>query len=90
MAIVRPNGTDFSLNIPEDIFKKIMFWVNRSSDEVGWFGDLIFEKESKIYTVVKVHLLKQEVHSSTTEIDEEHLTELMFATVSDAVVCDCL
>jgi hypothetical protein len=72
------NGTNFDLIIPRHINDQVMYWVNKSTKEVSWFGTLDFDKELQRFTVKKVYLLKQEVTGSTTDINEDAMAELMW------------
>lgn len=68
------------LNIPVDIYEKIMFWVNMSDYEVSWWGLLDYEKDTNIFTVKEVFLLEQEVSRAETEISATAMHKIMFET----------
>lgn len=57
---------------------KMRVFVDECADEIGWLGTATFDKEINQYNIHDVYLFKQQVHSTTTEIKPEGLTE--FAT----------
>jgi len=75
------DATGFSLDIDPIIYEKIMTWVDASQYEVSWFGTL--KRVGNTFKVLDVHLLKQEVNQSETEIDDDALSELMFKLIKD-------
>ena len=68
------------LHLPNLVHKKIMHWVNKTDREVSGFGKLYWDGENKVFTVTDVWLLKQEVGSTHTDIDEVSLAKLMYQT----------
>lgn len=68
------------LNIPSQIYDKIMYWVDKTSHEVSWWGLLDYDKESNVFTVMDVFLLDQEVSGTSTEISANAIHKLMFET----------
>jgi hypothetical protein len=71
-------GTNFNVVIPQHIHEQVMFWVNKSTKEVSWFGTVDFDKDIQQFKVKKVYLLKQEVSGATTDICEDALAQLMY------------
>jgi hypothetical protein len=69
---------NIKLYIPDDIYQKIMFWVDKSNHEVSWWGLLEYEKENNFFIVRDVFLLKQKVGAASTEIDANAMNKLMF------------
>lgn len=77
-ATIEQNGLNFGLIIPDECYRKIMHWINKSDFEVSGFGSLDFDQETGIFTVRDVILLKQEVGPASTEISPEALNRAMF------------
>jgi hypothetical protein len=71
-------ATDFQLEIPDDIFQKIMWWINKANFEVSGFGSLDFDEKEKKFTVRDVILIQQEVGPTSTEICPKALGKAMF------------
>lgn len=71
-------ATNFKLEIPDEIFQKIMWWMNKANFEVSGFGSLDFNAKENVYTVRDVILLKQKVGAASTEIDPHSLGRAMF------------
>lgn len=70
-------------NIPRDVYDKIMYWVNKSSDEVSGFGTLTVNGED--ITVVDAFLLPQKVGGAHTDIDPEALSKLQYQCYRDKI-----
>ena len=66
------------VQIPKEVFEKIMYWVDKCDEEISGFGTVIFDKKEKIFTVNEVFLLEQEVGSAHTDIDATALSKLMY------------
>ncbi len=69
---------DAKLIIPDDVYQKIMWWINKSHHEVSGFGSLDFDPATGIFTVRDAILLKQEVAPTSTEIDPAALGKAMY------------
>lgn len=69
----RPN-----LIIPNEVFQKIMWWINKSEHEVSGFGSLEYDQTAKTFTVKDVILLEQEVSSASTELDPVAIGKAMY------------
>lgn len=70
----------FHVHIPQEVYDKVMHWVNKGSIEVSGFGKVIFDEENLRFTVVDAYLLDQEGGSAHTDIDETALGRLMYQT----------
>lgn len=69
----------FKLNVPEKVFEKIMYWINKASpNEVSGFGSLDFDVETREFTVRDAILLKQEVSGGSAEIDDAAIAKAMY------------
>lgn len=75
-----PNEADkFKLNIPDKVFEKIMYWINKASpNEVSGFGSLDFDEETREFTVRDAMLLEQEVSCGSAEIDDNSINKAMY------------
>lgn len=68
------------IQIPRAVHSKIMHWVNKSDDEVSFFGKVIYHEETKVFEIVDVHMLKQSNGAAHTDIDAAALAKLMYTT----------
>ncbi len=71
------------VQIKRKTFQKIMHWINKEDREVSGFGKVKYWKETGVFEVLEVYLLKQEVGSAHTDIDEASLGKLMYQTKDD-------
>lgn len=69
---------DVKLIIPDEVFQKVMWWVNKSNHEVSGFGSLDFDPDSGVFKVRDAILLKQEVAPTSTEIDPVAIGKAMY------------
>ena len=70
----------FKVHIRSEAYDKIMHWINKSSNEVGGFGKVIYNEKEKIFEIVESYLVEQEVGSASTDITANGLGKLMFET----------
>lgn len=66
----------YKINIPDEIHKKVMHWVNKADFEVSGFGRVEFNKETKEFTVLDAYLLPQEGGAVHTDIDAAGIAAL--------------
>lgn len=66
------------LHIPQEVWDKVMFWVNRKDMEVSGFGKVTYDESTKQFTVVDAYLLEQEGGAAHTDIDDASLARLMY------------
>lgn len=59
--------------IMQHALDKMWTYVQECADEVGWMGSI--EQRGNIFILKDVYLFRQEVHSTTTEINAEGLNE---------------
>ncbi len=71
-------ATNYKLNIPKEIYQKIMHWVNKANFEVSGFGSLDWDKDTNEFTVKSAILLKQKVGPASAEIDPMAMNKAMF------------
>lgn len=64
--------------IDNEVYEKIMHWVNKSRNEVSGLGTIVIEKDSTI-RVISAMLLPQTNHATHTEITAEGVNKAMFA-----------
>ena len=64
--------------LEDEVFKKIMYWVNKSNYEVSGLGTVVYDKEKNLFVVKSAILLPQENTSSHTEIKPEAICKAMF------------
>jgi hypothetical protein len=63
--------------IEDDVYKKVMHWVNKSRFEVSGLGMVRVEKDG-VLRVVSAMLLPQENGSTHTDIEPEHVNRALF------------
>ena len=73
-------GVTMQIQIPREVFNKIMHWVNKSNDEVSGFGKCTYYKETGVLYVHDAYLLKQTNGAAHTDIDGQSLARLMYKT----------
>lgn len=61
-------ATDFKLTIPDEVYRKIMHWINKADFEVSGFGSLDYDRKENEFRVRDVILLKQKVGPGSAEI----------------------
>ena len=64
--------------IGNEVYNKVMHWVNKSTVEVSGLGKVVLEDGN--YVVKSAYLLKQENTSATTDIDAEAVAKLLYET----------
>lgn len=68
----------FNLVIPDAVYQKVMFWINKSNQEVSGFGSLNYDADKGLFTVRDAILLKQKVGPASTEIDPAAIGKAMY------------
>lgn len=66
------------LIIPNDIYRKIMFWVDQSNFECSWLGTVDHDKENNLYYIMEVFLLEQENGAASTDLDQNEIAKLLY------------
>lgn len=66
------------IHYPLEVYQKIMHWVKKSPYEISGFGNVEYDKKTKVFTVVDVFLVKQSNTLTSTETDEADLGKLMY------------
>ncbi len=67
-----------TLDIDDLVYKKVMYWVNKSSNEVSGLGKVVLDQENKVIKVIDAMLFEQENSSSTTDINAEDIAKAMY------------
>ncbi len=73
--------------IPEHLYEKIMFFVNKSPIEISMMARVKIEKD--VFTLTQVYLLEQENTAVTTDINAAALAKLMYETRADEGFLNC-
>lgn len=68
------------IQIPRQVYAKVMHWINKSNDEVSGFGRATYHKETGVLWVHDAYLIKQRNGAAHTDIDGQSLAKLMFKT----------
>lgn len=68
------------LQIPKLVHDKIMYWIDKTDQEVSGFGKILWNAEEKAFVVSDVWLVKQEVGAAHTDIDETAIGKLLYQT----------
>lgn len=71
-------GTGFKLIIDNDVYRKVMYWVDRSEHEVSGFGSINWDKENKVFRVTSAILLDQDNGPTSSEISPHAIGKAMF------------
>ena len=69
---------DISLRLDEEVYKKIMYWVNKSDFEVSGLGKITFDPETNTLKVIDAVLIEQENGSVSTEMSAAAIGKAMF------------
>lgn len=72
----------YQLHIPDEVYAKIMYWVNKSNNEVGGMGLVSYDSEDKSFMVVDAFLLEQEVGPAMTDLNAEALGKLEYEHIN--------
>lgn len=66
------------LVIPDRVYQKIMFWVNKADFEVSGFGTVTHDPKTKTFRIEDAFLVKQEGSAAATDICANDLGKAMF------------
>lgn len=67
-----------SIVIPEMVYDKIMYWIDKANFEVSGFGTVIHDPNAKTFTIEDAFLIKQEGSAAATDICAKDLGKAMF------------
>ncbi len=70
--------SEIEIRIPQEVFQKIMHWINKSNNEVSGFGNLSYDARAKRFTVEDAFLLEQYNSGASTEIEAASMGKMMF------------
>jgi hypothetical protein len=65
------------IEIDRDVYRKIMYWVNKSQYEVSGFGNVVLGKDGT-FRVISAMLTKQANSSAETDIKAEDVAKALF------------
>lgn len=66
------------IEIPRDIYEKVMYWIDKADFEVSGFGTVLYDAKTGTFVVQDACLLKQEGGAAHTDIDANALGKLMY------------
>lgn len=66
------------LVIENMVYQKVMYWVNKSPDEVSGLGNVIIEPETNTIRVIDAIMLPQSNTGGSTDIDADAVAKAMF------------
>lgn len=66
--------------IPQDIRNKIQYIVDKVPVEVSGLGNIVFDKAENAYRVTSICLIKQEVGSAHTDLDDDAVAQALYDT----------
>lgn len=66
------------LEIDDDVYQKVMHWINKSHNEVSGLGKVVYDENNSTLRVVEALLLDQVNTAVTTEIDSTAITKAMY------------
>jgi hypothetical protein len=69
---------DVKLEISEEVYRKIIYWVDKCPMEISGLGKVIFDQENNIIKVIDTILIKQTNSCAETEIDAAAIGKAMF------------
>jgi hypothetical protein len=64
--------------IPNNVYEKIMYWVNKADFEVSGFGTVLYDEKTSEFTIEDAFLVKQEGSSAATDICATDLGKAMY------------
>ena len=76
-------GTDFKIVIDNEVYRKVMYWVDKSEHEVSGFGSIKWDKEAKVFRVTDAILLDQDNSPTSSEICPHAIGKAMFQMKDD-------
>lgn len=80
-SLSRSLDEDMVVELPRELYRKIMFWVDISPIEISGLGKCIFEDGK--WKVLSVHLLDQENTATSTDLDSEAVGKLDMALIRE-------
>jgi hypothetical protein len=66
------------VEIDDDVYKKVMHWIDKAPGEISGLGMVVHDEESNILRVTDAILLPQKNTSTTTELDGHAIGKAMF------------
>jgi proteasome lid subunit RPN8/RPN11 len=78
MSQIKQRQQSIRVVIPDEVYQKVMYWVQKAPGECSGFGKVVFD--DGVYTVKSAMLVKQVNTGADTEIDGEELAKALFET----------
>ena len=72
-----------SVHIHPDVYRKIMFWIDKAPGEVSGMGKVVYDVEKNVFRVIEAYLLKQKNTGASTELDATAIAQLLYETRND-------
>ncbi len=72
-----------SLEIEEDVYNKVQYWIDKTDVEVSGLGRIVYDAERHVWRVVSAYLVDQVNSVADTELNAEAIGRLMFETKDD-------
>lgn len=69
---------EFKINIDNQMYQKVMHWIQKAPGEVSGLGKLLLDKNTGLIEVKSAILLKQENTGTSTDIDAQSIGKAMF------------
>lgn len=66
------------INLPNEVYQKIMYWVQRADFEVSGMGNCTYDDQTKTFTVHDAVLVEQEGTGGSTDISAAALARAMY------------
>ena len=67
-----------TIEIDKEVFKKIMYWIDKTGAEISGLGKVLVDKERNVIRVIEAVLVKQENTGTSTELDAAAVGRAMF------------
>ena len=78
----------FKVNIPQKLYAKIMYFVDKSSIEISMMARIKHDEENSM-TITNVYLVEQENSSAETEMSDAAIAKLLYSTRNDEGMLNC-
>lgn len=70
--------TGTKVQIPKEVYEKVIYWVKKADFEVSGFGTILYDEVEKAFVVQDAFLIKQEGSGASTDIDAKSLSQAMY------------
>jgi len=83
VSVVSEDDLFPSLEIEEDVYNKVQYWIDKTDVEVSGLGRIVYDAERHVWRVVSAYLVDQVNSAADTELNAEAIGRLMFETKDD-------